>query len=179
MRSQTSVVVEGAAMRHKRSEGERMPSWHSAAGPAAQSLQGERAGIHRPGPAFSLASLPKPSALANSPSGPTLSTRSARSRSRASGQQERQASRGQKPAKMSDTNGRGVPLTGGAVYDKELYGGGDVTGYAAVAADLEEEELDEREAAVARCAGRHWGPPALHGCLLCPHTFSNGSARAR
>lgn len=53
---------------------------------------------------------------------------------------------------MADQNGggRGVPLTGGAVYDEDLYGGANVTGYAAVAADLEEEELDEREQAVAR-----------------------------
>lgn len=47
---------------------------------------------------------------------------------------------------MADQNGQGV---GKAVYDTELYGG-DVTGYNAVAADIEEEELDEREQAVAR-----------------------------
>lgn len=54
---------------------------------------------------------------------------------------------------MADQNGSGgVPLTGKAVYDAELYGaGGPATGYAAVAADIDEdEEMDEREAAVAR-----------------------------
>ena len=52
--------------------------------------------------------------------------------------------------RMSDQ--RGVPLTGKAVYDEELYGGGaeNITGFAAVAQDVDEEELDEREAAVAR-----------------------------
>lgn len=53
---------------------------------------------------------------------------------------------------MADQNGgaRGVPLSGKAVFDEELYGG-DMTGYAAVAAEIDDaEELDEREAAVAR-----------------------------
>lgn len=46
----------------------------------------------------------------------------------------------------------GVPLAGRAAGDDdELLGGsGPVSGYAAVAADLEEDEIDEREAAVAR-----------------------------
>ncbi len=51
---------------------------------------------------------------------------------------------------------QGVPLTGKAVYDAELYGGSEpITGFAAVAQDVEEDEVDEREAAVARCV-----PPA-------------------
>ncbi len=53
---------------------------------------------------------------------------------------------------MADQNGgtRGVPLSGKAVFDEELYGG-DMTGYAAVAAEVDDtDELDEREAAVAR-----------------------------
>lgn len=54
--------------------------------------------------------------------------------------------------RMADQNGgaRGVPLSGKAVFDEDLYGG-DMTGYAAVAADMDDaEEVDEREAAVAR-----------------------------
>jgi hypothetical protein len=51
---------------------------------------------------------------------------------------------------------RGVPLTGAAVYDKDLYGA-DVTGYTAVAADIDEEdEVDERERAVARFVGEYY-----------------------
>lgn len=51
---------------------------------------------------------------------------------------------------MAENGKGGVPL-GGAVYDKDLYGGADVTGYAALAAEVEEDEdMDEREAAVAR-----------------------------
>jgi hypothetical protein len=46
-------------------------------------------------------------------------------------------------------NGKRVPLTGKAVYDQDLYGG-DVTGYAPMAVDVEDEEQDERERAVAR-----------------------------
>lgn len=59
---------------------------------------------------------------------------------------------GRSQPKMADQNGgaRGVPLSGKAVFDEELYGG-DMTGYAAVAAEIDDaEELDEREAAVAR-----------------------------
>jgi hypothetical protein len=56
---------------------------------------------------------------------------------------------------------KGVPLTGKAVYDEDLYGAGGVAGYAAVAADLEaEEEMDDREQAVARSVGN------LHSCVL-------------
>ena len=79
----------------------------------------------------------------------------------------------------------GVPLTGGAVFDKELYGGADVTGYAAVAADLEEDDVDEREAAVARCVGRAGGAGMGPGrcCRGCrPHqmvgTSDAGAGRA-
>lgn len=46
---------------------------------------------------------------------------------------------------------KGVPLTGKAVYDEDLYGTAGATGYAAVAADPDaEEEMDDREQAVAR-----------------------------
>lgn len=67
---------------------------------------------------------------------------------------------------MADQNGRGIPLTGKAVYDEELLGGSEpITGFAAVAQDVEEDELDEREAAVARWE-RLPGPPRLLGPLL-------------
>lgn len=57
---------------------------------------------------------------------------------------------------MADQRGAGgVPLTGKAVFDEELYGGAEpITGFAAVAQDVDEEEVDEREAAVARCVMR-------------------------
>lgn len=62
---------------------------------------------------------------------------------------------------MADQNGRGVPLTGKAVFDDELYGGSEpITGFAAVAQDVEEDEVDEREAAVARRVMLHLARPA-------------------
>ncbi|KAL4443434.1 hypothetical protein ABPG75_011171 [Micractinium tetrahymenae] len=64
---------------------------------------------------------------------------------------------------MAEQNGgaRGVPLSGKAVFDEELYGG-DMTGYAAVAADIDDaEELDEREAAVASKLASYTAPKSL------------------
>ncbi len=49
---------------------------------------------------------------------------------------------------MADGQNGTVPLTGKAVYDQELYGGSDRSGYAAVVG--EDEDLDEREKVVAR-----------------------------
>lgn len=68
---------------------------------------------------------------------------------------------------------KGVPLTGSAAYDEELYGGSaGVTGYAAVAQDIEEEEdVDERERAVARSGGT---PSALHVQPLQPCSVACG-----
>jgi hypothetical protein len=51
---------------------------------------------------------------------------------------------------MADTNG-GVPLSGKPVYDKDLYGG--ATPHYDRFAAVEEDELDERERAVARYVG--------------------------
>ncbi|KAI7844119.1 hypothetical protein COHA_002257 [Chlorella ohadii] len=57
---------------------------------------------------------------------------------------------------------QGVPLTGKAVYDAELYGGSEpITGFAAVAQDVEEDEVDEREAAVASKLASYTAPKSV------------------